>query len=111
MTVYNMPPDTREKEKIVGGILDLYHLVWIALGIILYGLQAFLLFGLLSYVCLVTGLVFVAWGFVFALKKKDDMPYSTYLRYKFKFNKKTWYYVNAGYHDELEFSGEENING
>jgi hypothetical protein len=105
MQIYDMPPDTREKEKIVGGIFDLYQLAWIAAGAILYVIHALLMFRFFSYFSLVVGLVFIVWGFVFAIKKKDDLPYPRYLRLKLKHNRKTKYYVNAGYHKKLDFSG------
>jgi len=105
--VYNMPPDTREKEKIVGGILDLRQFAWIAAGFILYVIHAFLLFKYINFVCLITGLVFLVWGLIFGLKKKDNMPYPTYLRYKFRFKRRPRYFVNAGFHDEFSFDNEE----
>ena len=106
MKIYDMPPDTREREKIVGGIFDLYQLAWIAAGAVLYAIHAILMFRFVSYLCLVVGLVFIVWGFVFAIKKKDDLPYPTYLRLKFKHNRKTKYFVNAGINRKLDFSGE-----
>ncbi len=105
MQIYDMPPDTREKEKIVGGIFDLFQLAWIAAGAVLYALQAMILFRILGYLCLITGLIFIIWGFVFALKKKDGLPYPTYLRLRFRHRHKTRYYINSGYHRKLEFSG------
>lgn len=107
MAVYNMPPDTREREKIVGGVLDLFQLLWIAIGAILYAIHAIIMFRFVSYICFFAGVPFLVFGFMFALRKKDDMPYPTYLKYKLIYNRKTRYYVNAGYHNELEFSGEE----
>ena len=103
--IYNMPPDTREREKIVGGILDIRQFGWIAAGFALFVIHALIMFRFVNWISLVVGLVFIVWGVVFALKKKDDMPYPTYLRYKFIYNSKTKHYINAGFHEDLEFSG------
>lgn len=106
MRIYDMPPDTREREKIVGGIFDLYQLAWIFAGAVLYVIHAVLMFRFVSYLCLVVGLVFIVWGFFFAIKKKDDLPYPTYLRLKIKHKRKTRYFVNAGFNRKLDFSGD-----
>jgi len=106
MQIYDMPPDTREREKIVGGIFDLYQLAWIAGGAVLYAFHAIIMFRFFSYLSLVVGLVFIVWGFVFAIKKKDDLPYPRYLWLKFKHKRKTKYFVNAGVNKKLDFSGE-----
>ena len=102
--IYSMPPDTREREKIVGGILDIIQLAWLAAGFGLYVVHAIIMFSKISWLCLITGIVFLVWGAVFALKKKDDMPYPTYLRLKLRYKLKTRHFVNMGFHDDLEFS-------
>lgn len=102
--IYNMPPDTREREKIVGGILDITQLGWLGAGFGLYIVHALIMFRFVSWLSLIVGIVFLVWGAVFALKKKDDMPYPVYLRYKFAYKFKTKLYINAGFHEDLEFS-------
>lgn len=102
--VYNMPPDTGEREKIVGGVMDITQLAWLAAGFGLYVIHALIMFRFVNWICLVVGIVFLVWGCIFAFKKKDDMPYPRYLRYKFLFKTRTRHFVNAGFHEELEFS-------
>ncbi len=102
--IYNMPPDTREREKIVGGVMDITQLAWLAAGFGLYVIHALIMFRFVNWICLVVGIVFLVWGCIFAFKKKDDMPYPRYLRYKFLFKTRTRHFVNAGFHEELEFS-------
>ena len=102
--IYSMPPDTREREKIVGGILDITQLAWIAAGFILYALHAIIMFRFFNWVSLVDGFVFIIWGGFFALHKKDDMPYPRYLRYRLIYKMKTRHFINAGFHEDLEFS-------
>ena len=109
MALYNMPPDTREKEKIVGGIFDFTQMLWIVAGAGAFVIQALILYRFIGFFCVVTGLGFIIAGFFLAIAKKDDLPYPTYLYLKFKFNRKTKYYINAGYSPELEFSGDEEV--
>lgn len=102
--VYSMPPDTREREKIVGGILDIIQLAWLFAGFALYVIHALIMFKRVGWLCLIVGIVFIVWGAVFALKKKDDMPYPTYLRLKLRYKLKTRHFVNTGFNKELTFS-------
>lgn len=91
---YQMPPDTSEDEKIVGGILDKSQLGWVVLG---GGVGAFFTIPLFQYLSLASILFFVppfGVGVYFALKKVEGMTLFKYLIYKHKFKKKTKGYVN-----------------
>lgn len=103
--VHNMLPDTREREKIVGGILDSVQLFWIALGFILYIIFVFIFFKLLRGFAFFFGIPLIVFGFVFALKKVNDMSLAKYLKYKKRYKKTVHYYINSGFHSDLEFSG------
>lgn len=103
---YKMTPDTREKEKVVGGIFDLSQIMWIILGFGLFLIIGLILYRPIGFFAFVLGLPFFIAGFVFAIKKVENMPYFTYLRYKYKFNHKTKEYINQGYHKSLDFSGK-----
>lgn len=101
--IYNMPPDTREREKIIGGIFDLRQFFWIALGIGGFALLCVIFFKILGIFVFILGLPLPIMGFVFALKMVDDMPLPTYLKYKRLYKKKIKYYINHGKHNTLEF--------
>lgn len=84
---YRVPADTSEKEKIIGGVLDLGQFIWCLIGV---G-ASFLVFGIFSTFLKV-------WAFIpalmalgafapFVFKKVDGISYPTYLRRKRKFNK------------------------
>lgn len=105
--IYQMPPDTREKEKIIGGIFTISQFVWIVLGIVLYVLCFLALFRPLRAFAFVPPVPFLVFGFVFALKKVGDLPLPVYLKYKRQFKKKTKIYINSGVHDSLDFSTKE----
>lgn len=101
---YKMTPDTREKEKVVGGIFDLSQFMWVILGFGLFLIIGISLYRLIGFFSFILGFPFFVAGFVFAIKKVEDMPYFTYLRYKHKFKHKTKNYFNVGYHESLDFS-------
>lgn len=106
--MYQMPPDTSEKEKIVGGLFDIYQVIQfsaftiagIIIGLILYYITGIFI---ISVILL---LPFVITGAIFALKKVDGLMLFTYLRLKHKHNKKIKYYVNSGIHNKMEFSAD-----
>lgn len=96
MQMHRMPPDTRDRERIFGGILNLVQAVFIAVGFIL-GLMIFALFqSIFKFLPLsVIGfLLGFGTGLVFALYKKRDLMLHTYLLRKRKFEKKNKQLVN-----------------
>lgn len=109
--VYSMPPDTNEKEKIIGGIITLEQGFYIAAGFICEIIIALVLFRFLRFFAFILGIPFVVYGFIFALKKVDNIPYPKYLKLKNKFKHKIKYYINYGNHTELNFSVYDNHSG
>lgn len=105
-----MPPDTREREKIIGGIFDLRQFFWIALGVGLYALVGWIFYKLFSFFILILALPIPVMGFVFALKKVEDIPLPTYLKLKYRYKKKIKYYINYGTHKTLEFEAPRVTN-
>ena len=101
-----MPPDTREKEKIIGGMFNIRQFCWICLGVGLYAVIGLSTYRLLGALMFIIGIPLPCLGFLFALKKVEDMPLPTYLRLKMIYNRKTKYYVNAGYKDSLFFTAD-----
>ena len=87
----SIPPDMKEKEKIVGGLLNINQLLWViaggVFGAILFGMT-FLLFSSLifSIILFVLGLV-TSLPFVFY--KRNDLTLYQYLKYSYDFKMKT----------------------
>ena len=104
--IYSMPPDTREKEKVVGGILDIRQLVWIIIGFVLYAVFCLTTFRILRVFSFVLGIPFLIAGVVFAIKKVGEYSLAKYLRYRFMFKRKIKYYINAGFNKNFDFNGE-----
>lgn len=107
--IHHMPPDTRDREKIIGGILDIRQLFWICLGLGIYAILVLTLYKFLNVLILILGFPFVVLGFLFALKKVEDLPLPTYLRYKILYKFKTKYFINAGFKDKLEFTPDPDM--
>ena len=104
--VYQMPPDTREKEKIVAGLFDVSQVIWFGLGVGLGILTVFITYILTELLILgiILAIPLVVLGCIFALKKKEGLPLFTYLRLKHKFKNKIKFYVNAGVQEKLRFN-------
>lgn len=94
--VYQMPPDTREKEKIIGGLLTMGQLLWILVGVGIYGIFLFTFFSVLKFAALVLGLPLLAIGVPFAFVKKEELPLFRYLVLKRAYKKKVKGFVNYG---------------
>lgn len=87
---WNVPPDTSQKEKIVGGLLTAGQLVWMILGLGIAALLAVILVPVMKIVGLVVALVIgIGFGVFFCFYKKHDIPIFTYLRLKRKHATKT----------------------
>lgn len=91
---YRVPADIKEKEKIIGGVLDLGQFLWCLLGI---G-AGFLVFALLSpfmkFFAALPALIAIGAFAPFVFYKVDEVPLPTYLKRKREFNKKTKYLPN-----------------
>lgn len=89
MRSYNIPPDMNEKEKIIGGVLDLGQFFWILGGLLLGALVFVILFPLLNKFSLIFALIFGLSGVPFVVIKKEGLTLFEYHKRKRKFNKKT----------------------
>lgn len=91
MRQYDMPADTREKEKSIGGVLTFEQGGCIGGGTVI-GFGFLLLMAKLTGTIIV-GIIFLIpfpiLGVVLAFKKKMDMPIYRYWLLKRKFDKKT----------------------
>lgn len=104
---YEVPPDTRQKEAIVGGIFTASQMIFMAVGFIAGALLAMSLFATFnSIVAAGIGLV-LGWGpflpFAFVrISKMGNMELFQYLLIKRKYNKgqKYWLNYNENYEGE-----------
>ena len=93
---YEIPPDTSEKEKAIGGILTFGQFGWLVLGLVI-ALVVYLVLYLLTKSNVLSGIFavpFAAIGIPFAFFKKYEMPLLKYLITKKKFKEKTHNLVN-----------------
>lgn len=91
MAIYQVPPDTSAKEKIVGGILDWGQLIWVSVGVVI-GLIVGNFFRMLGggMVGMVIGFIpGAAFAIVFAFVKIHELSVFNYLKYKKKHKQKT----------------------
>jgi len=77
--VHSMPPDTREKEKIVGGILEMGQLLWLIGGAGMGAVMVLATFKILGLASLLLFIPFFLVSLPFAFKKVGDMSYAKYL--------------------------------
>jgi len=90
MRMYTVPPDTKEKEKVIGGILNINQFFWILSGLVLGALVFASLFHVIGGTpALIVGFVFCFTGVPFAFYKKKGLTLYQYLKWKRKFKKKT----------------------
>lgn len=86
---YSVPPDTREKERIVGGILTWEQTQYFILGVMLCAVVfAVISITLDAVIGAILGLPFLATGPVLAFMKLEDMPVVEYYRLRYRYNKK-----------------------
>lgn len=95
MKSYSVPPDINEKEKIIGGFLNLNQFLWL-LGGLLIGAGVFvILFPILSKYSLIFAGLFSLTGVPFAVIKIKNLTLYEYLKRKRAFKKKTKYLPNV----------------
>lgn len=89
MTQWKVPPDTSQKEKIVGGVLTAVQLMWMILGLGIAAGLGLLLGNIMGIVGLVFGVIVgVGFGCFFCFYKKNGIPIFTYIRLQAKHKKK-----------------------
>lgn len=96
MAVYQVPPDTKEKEKVIGGLLNWTQFFWLLAGFVVGMALAFITYSIFTSIPFSVFVAIVGFGvFVpFALVKKMEMPLFTYLRRKHALKKKTKELIN-----------------
>lgn len=89
MAQYIVPPDMKEKEKIVGGVLNINQFAWLGLGLLIAGLIFIMLFNAMNLFGLIIAVPLgSAVGLPFAFYKKEELTLFRYLYLKLKFKKK-----------------------
>jgi len=96
MSMYTIPADTKEKEKVIGGYLTTVQFFWLLGGLVL-GLGLFVLFfGMTG--SLFIGLFFLLIGLglsiPFVFVKKKELTLFQYLKYKRRLKKRQVYLPN-----------------
>ena len=94
--MYPVPPDTKEKEKVIGGLLTWTQFFWLLGGAVL-GIMLFII----AYVTLsskIVSILLLLIGFgsslPFVFFKKHDLTLSKYLYYKHILKKQTGTLIN-----------------
>lgn len=93
---YDVPPDTSEKEKAIGGILTFGQFGWLIGGVVL-GLLVYLVVYTITQTAIIGGFFAVPvalTGVPFAFYKKYEMSLLKYLITKKKFESKTKELIN-----------------
>lgn len=89
MRNYPVPPDMREREKIIGGLLDLSQFIWILIGLGIGAGMFVLTFPLFGKGSIVFGILGIFSGMPFAFYEKHGLSLFEYLKRKRTFDKKT----------------------
>lgn len=96
MSQYVVPPDIREKEKIIGGILNIYQMFWAIGGIVLGG-SLFAIIYLVTKVAIlagIIGIIGIALALPFIFYKKNDLTLYQIIFFNYKFKNKTKHLPN-----------------
>lgn len=89
MRIYNVPPNMNEKEKVIGGILNINQFFWVLGGLVLGATVFAITFSIVGGTfALFLGFLCCFSGLPFALYKKRDLSLYEYLYRKRLFKKK-----------------------
>lgn len=94
--VYTVPPDMKEKEKIIGGVLDMSQFLWLVSGFvsgIILCLIVWVLTGI-AFISISLALINVVAVLPFVFYKKQGLPLWDYLKRKKAFDKKSKKLIN-----------------
>ena len=94
--VHEIPPNTAEEEKAIGGVLTFIQFFWLLGGAVLGVLNYLLLYLIfrIQIVAIVPSVIVALSGLPFAFYKKKEMTLFTYLKRKSKFKKKSKKLIN-----------------
>ena len=93
----DIPPDTNEKEKAVGGVITFGQLGWLLGGLVLAIFTYIIIYAIVrvQVVAIIFAIPALISGAPFALYKKHDMSLFEYLTLKKKYKKKSKYLING----------------
>lgn len=94
MRNYSVPPDINEKEKVIGGVLNINQFFWLLGGFVLGVIMFIITFSFLGKFSLFIGAIFSLTGVPFVVIKPKGLTLFEYLKRKQKFKKKTKYLPN-----------------
>lgn len=101
MRSYSVPPNINEKEKVVGGLLNINQLFWVIGGLGIGAVMFLLTYSFLGKASLFVGGVFAMTGLPFALVKIKELTLFEYLKRKKEFKKKTKYLIHKRKQEEI----------
>lgn len=107
--LYRMTPNTKEREKIIGGVLDIVQLAWLGVGVGIYAVLTLTTATFLHIAAIFIWLPVLFVGVPFAFVKKGDLTLSKYISLKKKYKRSQKVYVNKGNIGlkDVDFSGIE----
>ena len=89
MRSYSVPPDMNEKEKIIGGVLDIGQFLWILGGLLIGAVVFVILFPIFNKYSLIFAMIFGSSGIPFVVIKIEGLTLFEYYKRKRRFDKKT----------------------
>lgn len=96
MNMYQVPPDTKEREKVIGGMFDWGQFFWMlagaGVGILLFAISYVLIKSEIFSILL--AIVGISTSLPFVFVKKKGLPLFTYLNYKRKLKKQNGNLIN-----------------
>lgn len=95
MRNYIIPPDINEKEKVIGGILNINQFFWLLGGLLIGAVVFVLLYPLFNRFSLIFAGIVSLSGIPFALIKIKDLTFYEYFKRKKLFERKTKYLPNV----------------
>lgn len=93
---YDIPPNTNEEEKAIGGVLTFIQFFWL-LGGAVFGIAIYMIIFSITRIQTISILLAIPSalsGLPFAFVKKHEMSLFTYFKRKKKFDKKTKQLIN-----------------
>lgn len=93
---YEIPPNTNEQEKAIGGVLTFIQFFWLLGGALLGILVYITMFSVtkIQFISIPLGILVALSGIPFAFVKKHEMTLFNYITTKRKFNKKNKKLIN-----------------
>ena len=94
MRMYEVPPDTGEKEKVIGGVLNINQFLWLLIGFGVAGGMFALTYGLFGKLAFLVAGPFLLVGVPFAFYKKKGLTLYQLIIKRHRFKRKTKKLIN-----------------